>query len=68
MRAYLKGSQQLAAAFDTGYVKKEVDGPGCDFWPVFSVSLNCIQDLLFVLVSTHLGGTKSIIYEGVKPT
>jgi len=53
-RAYLKGSQQLAAAFDTGNVKKEVDGSGGDFWPVFSVSLNSIQDLLFVLVSTHL--------------
>lgn len=52
--AYLEGSQQLAAALDTGNVKKEVDGTRSNFWPVFSVSLNSIQNLLFVLVSTHL--------------
>lgn len=52
--AYLEGSQQLAAALDTGNVKKEVDGTRSNFWPVFSVSLNSIQNLLFVLVSAHL--------------
>lgn len=53
-KAYLEGSQQLAAALDAGDVEKQVDGPGSDFRPVLSVSLDSIQDLLFVLVSTHL--------------
>lgn len=71
-KAYLEGSQQLAAALDAGNVKKQVDGPGSDFWPVLGVSLNSIQDLLFVLVSTHLvrksKRSQGRNYEGGKPT
>lgn len=52
--AYLESSQQLAATLNTGDVKKEVDGTRSDFWPVFSVSLDSVQNLLFILVSTHL--------------
>lgn len=53
-KAYLEGSQQLAAALDAGNVKKQVDGPGSDFRPVLGVSLDSVQDLLLILVSTHL--------------
>lgn len=53
-KAYLEGSQQLAAALDAGNVEKQVDGPGGDFRPVLGVSLDGIQDLLFIFVSTHL--------------
>lgn len=71
-KAYLEGSQQLAAALDAGNVKKQVDGPGSDFRPVLGVSLDSIQDLLLVLVSTHLAWkskkSQGRNYEGEKPT
>lgn len=71
-KAYLEGSQQLAAALDAGNVEQQVDGPGSDFRPVLSVSLDGIQDLLFVLISTHLAWkskrSQGRNYEGEKPT
>lgn len=57
--SYLQSSEQLAAMLYPGDVKKLIDGSVGQLRAKLCVSLNGIQDLVFILWSSHLKKTSN---------
>lgn len=54
LESYLQSSEQLAAVLYPGDVKQLIDGSVGQFRAKLCVSLDGIQDLVFILGSSHL--------------